>query len=133
MNPSLSRISPSLIYVANMSSLLFKAEGQTKGYDRSVGESDDFEARLSQSGDCSEQYQMHLSTDIEWEVECVDYRKWDSCDSKATSGSDEPLEVSDRDWEVDSINELEAIIPGRESEYSSTSAYHSSYSGYNSL
>ena len=29
MKPSLSRISPSLIHIANMSSLLFKAEGQT--------------------------------------------------------------------------------------------------------
>jgi len=85
-------------------------------------------------------------SEAEGEIECAAfcvesygnneyYDKSDSeveYDPKAYFESDEPLEVGVKDWEealaVESIKDLQVIIPGRESGYGSTSGY----SGYSS-
>ena len=74
---------------------------------------------------------------MEWLVEIVDHKssKKNICDPKEALESDEPLKAIERECEeafaLESLKDLEVIVPGRESGYSSVSCL-SSYSGWSS-
>ena len=65
-------------------------------------------------------------------IECAAFHSESYEMNGSSEISDEPLKVGDTDWEealaVESIKDLQVIIPGRESGYGSTSGY----SGYSS-